>query len=165
MNQYLVSGVTGAAPIWNDIMTKVLVGKKAEWPDKPKGIIDKQICSVSGLLPNPDAPCGTRTEFFWEGTEPTEIEHLQKETWINPVTGIPPKEGESTDGLNLETKSLLSDPFTFNYCLDCTRPVVVKGKTQWEQYTVDLQKYYAEYDLRKDNPAATSKPPEGGAQQ
>jgi penicillin-binding protein 1C len=33
MNPYLVSGVTGAAPIWNDIMSYVLEGREASWPE------------------------------------------------------------------------------------------------------------------------------------
>lgn len=164
MNPYLVSGVTGAAPIWNDIMTRVLAGKKSEWPDKPKGIIDKQICTISGLLPNPDSPCSTRTEFFWEGTEPTEIENMTRETWIDPRTGLPPKEGESPEGLILERHTFLSDPFTKDYCLDCVRLIdPTTGKPAQESQGIDIQKYYAEYDLReseKDTNKNEGKKPE-----
>jgi membrane carboxypeptidase/penicillin-binding protein len=149
MNPYLVSGITGAAPIWNDIMTRVLKGKKAEWPEKPRGIVDKEICATSGLLPNPESPCQTRFEFFWKGTEPTEIETPTKETWIVPTTGIPPREGDPTDNWVLERKILMSDPFTKDYCIDCSRPVDEKGKVSYEFYSVSMQDYYAGYDERK----------------
>jgi len=148
MNQALVSGITGAAPIWNDIMSRVLRGKKPVWPALPPDIISKEICTVSGLLPNPDAQCSTRTEFFWKGTEPAAMENISRETWIVSTTGLPPKEGDPTDNLVLERHTLLSDPFTHDFCLDCVRPVDDKGKVVYEQHIVDLQKYYAGYDER-----------------
>lgn len=145
MNGRVVSGVTGAAPIWNDIMSFALRDKKAEWPEKPKDIIDRQICVLTGLLPNPEAPCQTRTEFFWKGTEPTETEQLSKEVWINPQTGLPPQPQESVngpvEGLILERKSVVSDPFTLDYCLDCTRAVDAEGKQIQERYTVNMAKF------------------------
>ena len=142
MNQYLVSGVTGAAPIWHDIMTWVLKGQESVWPEKPTDVINKSICSLSGLLPNPESPCPTRTEFFWEGTEPTQIENISKEVWIDPTTGLPPKTGESWEGLDLQLQrhTLLSDPFTQDYCLDCPRPVNEEGKIQYEQNLIPMTK-------------------------
>lgn len=68
MNPYLTSGVTGAAPIWNKIMTELLKGKPDEKIAKPEGVIAVQICSVNGLLPCEGCP--TRTEYFMKGTEP-----------------------------------------------------------------------------------------------
>lgn len=140
MNQYLVSGVTGAAPIWNDIMTTVLRGQPSIWPEKPDDVVNATICSLSGLLPNPESPCPTRNEFFWEGTEPTEVENIFRDTWIDPTTGLPPQPGESMEGkeLQLQKHTLLSDPFTQDYCLDCTRPVNEEGKVQYERYTIPI---------------------------
>ncbi|HZZ98331.1 MAG TPA: transglycosylase domain-containing protein [Candidatus Saccharimonadia bacterium] len=162
MNQALVSGITGAAPIWNDIMTTVLKGKKAEWPEEPPNIVSKQICVLSGLLPNPAYPCQTRNEFFWQGTQPTMMEDIQKDTWINPQTGLPPKPGDSTDGLVSEHHTLLSDPFVQDYCIDCVRPVdPATGKVIQEQYTADLQQYYANYGMR--NQQVLNAAPVGGA--
>ncbi|HAU99509.1 MAG TPA: hypothetical protein DCW55_04790 [Candidatus Pacebacteria bacterium] len=144
MNQSLVSGVTGAAPIWNDLMRYVLRGKKAVWPEKPKDVIDKEICAVSGLLPNPEARCNTRIEFFWKGTEPQEnnpadIDHLPREIWITPETGLPPKEGDApNDHLISEKHLLLSDPLTKDWCADCIRPLNEKGRTIWEEAIVRI---------------------------
>lgn len=138
MNQRLVSGVTGAAPIWNDIMTIVLKDAPAVWPEKPDSVVNATVCTLSGLLPNPASPCSTRSEFFWEGTVPTEMENLTREVWIDPTTGLPPKPGENTEGkqLLLERHSLISDPFTSDYCLDCTRAVDDQGKTVFERFVV-----------------------------
>jgi hypothetical protein len=52
------------------------------------------------------------------------------------------------DNLILQKHQLLSDPFTKDYCVDCTRPVDDKGQVQYEQYTVDLQDFYAHFDER-----------------
>jgi hypothetical protein len=52
------------------------------------------------------------------------------------------------DGLTIEKHYLLSDPFTKDYCVDCTRPIDDKGRVQYEQYTVDLQDFYARFDER-----------------
>jgi len=49
----LVSGITGAAPIWNDIMSHLLEKKTPEPMPRPPSVIQKQICSDTGLLPPP----------------------------------------------------------------------------------------------------------------
>lgn len=58
MNQYLASGITGAAPIWHDIMSNLLEGKQDEVPAMPPGIVS--------------IPCYFgRPEYFIEGTQPS----------------------------------------------------------------------------------------------
>ena len=57
MNPYLVSGVTGAAPIWNAIMTDILKDQPDETLPRPEGVVS--------------VPCYYgRTEYFVAGTEP-----------------------------------------------------------------------------------------------
>ncbi len=58
MNQYLASGITGAAPIWNRMMSYLLTNysQKNTWYSKPDNIVEK--------------PCyGGRVEYFIRGTE------------------------------------------------------------------------------------------------
>jgi penicillin-binding protein 1C len=58
MNQYLASGITGAAPIWHDIMTELLKDKPDEVMERPNNVVS--------------IPCyNGRPEFFVKGTEPT----------------------------------------------------------------------------------------------
>jgi 1A family penicillin-binding protein len=57
MSQSLASGVTGAAPIWNKIMTTVLKDKADETYPLPENVIQK--------------PCLGRNEYFIRGTENT----------------------------------------------------------------------------------------------
>ncbi len=139
MNRYLVSGITGAAPIWHDIMSVVLKGKKSLWPEKPDDVTGTNICTVSGLLPDANSPCPTRFEYFWKGTIPTTTDTgISRDIWINPATNLPPKEGDSLDGLSTQKHVLLSDPFTTDYCVDCTRGLDEKGQTIFEQYQISI---------------------------
>ena len=58
MNPYLVSGVTGAAPIWNAIMTEILKDRPDETLPRPEGVVS--------------VPCYYgRPEYFLLGTQPT----------------------------------------------------------------------------------------------
>jgi membrane carboxypeptidase/penicillin-binding protein len=120
MNQALVSGITGAAPIWNKLMKKVLEGKPDIWPKQPEGVVGAQICSISGLLPpndDGDRGCPTRFEYFIKGTVPTERENLQQNVLIDKDTSdiaAPDK----TDNVEMQGHQILHDQFN-NYCLDC----------------------------------------------
>lgn len=124
MNQALVSGVTGAAPIWNDIMRFLLKNRATIWPEQPETIVEKSFCKRSGALPKDGSTCEMTTEKFWKGTEPTATENVFNGTWIVEQTGLPPREEDPTDKLKFEEHILLTDPFTRNYCLDCTRATV-----------------------------------------
>lgn len=127
MNPYLVSGVTGAAPIFHDVMTFVLKDEEALWPEKPDDVVSREVCSVSGLVSNPDNPCATRNEFFWEGTQPGRFDESYREIWIKNETNLPPEPGDDED-LRLESHLVLSDPFTKDYCVDCAKPTNEEGR-------------------------------------
>lgn len=69
MDPKLASGVTGAAPIWNRIMTYALKGKKNQEFSRPSDVEEVTIDAGFGGLPYDGKP--TRTEVFINGTEPT----------------------------------------------------------------------------------------------
>ena len=57
MNPYLTSGITGAAPIWHDIMVELLKNMSNETPTKPENVLS--------------IPCYFgKVEYFVRGTEP-----------------------------------------------------------------------------------------------
>lgn len=129
MNQYLVSGVTGAAPIWNDIMRFLLKDQTdAAWGEPPETIGRAEFCKRSGDRPNEATPadrqCELMSEIFWKGTEPQSVENVWRGTWIAEQTGLPPGKDDPTDKLKFEEHILLTDPFTRDYCLDCTRQLI-----------------------------------------
>lgn len=137
MNQYLVSGVTGAAPIWHKIMTQLLVDKKQSWPPKPDGVIGKNICVLSGKLPPAsdvgDEGCQTRFEYFIEGTIPSEIESLRHTVPIDKTTGqIVNPEKIPPENLEMQEHSVAFDILNLPFCLDCPfpeAPIVVSSST------------------------------------
>ncbi len=122
MNRSLVSGVTGAAPIWNKLMRKALEGKTDIWPKQPEGIVGKQVCSMTGLLPPngeeaADKGCATRFEYFWKGTEPQEKERIRQPVLIDKATGDLAPQGK-TDNTEMQDHDLIRDPVS-QWCLDC----------------------------------------------
>jgi membrane carboxypeptidase/penicillin-binding protein PbpC len=66
---YRVTGITGAGPIWNDFMELAHRGTPARAFERPEGIVEKEICDASGLLPTELCP-RVRTEIFIQGTQP-----------------------------------------------------------------------------------------------
>lgn len=67
-----VSGITGAGPIFRDIIQLAAARGPQEDFDEPKTIIHARICPISGLLPGPHC-AGVIDEIFAPGTAPTEI--------------------------------------------------------------------------------------------
>ena len=65
----IASGVTGASPIWNKIMTRVLKGTETEDFKIPENVHDQQVDAFSGGQPIDGQ--STRVEYFVKGTEPT----------------------------------------------------------------------------------------------
>ena len=120
----LVSGVTGAAPIWHKIMAHLLEGKPPVWPPKPTDVIGKIICSTSGLLPPPERTpdrCPTRFEYFIAGTEPKSVDPGRQKVWIDKTTNDLPKPGQ-IDNLEERNEIVVTDPTGERYCLSCPHP-------------------------------------------
>lgn len=65
---WVVSGITGATPIWHKIMNQLLKNKENQPFSRPQDLIEMEICSTNGLLPCEGCP--TRKEYFIPGTEP-----------------------------------------------------------------------------------------------
>lgn len=68
MSPVVASGVTGASPIWNKIMTAALKDKPNEGFNRPDNVFQRE---VDGLMTgNPHGGLPTRKEYFVSGTEP-----------------------------------------------------------------------------------------------
>ncbi len=119
---YVASGITGASPIWNKIISFILKDKKEEWPLKPEGVVGGQICNLSGKAPNPDSPCQTRFEYFIEGTVPTEVENLKQSVEIDKTTGQLATDKTLPENREMQEKQIIIDPLGTRFCLDCTFP-------------------------------------------
>ena len=85
-----VSGVTGAGQIFYDVM--MLVHEHSTPPDfsVPDGLVQVNVCPVSGLLPNPN--CGaTMKEWFIRGKEP------KQHCTIHQAFRVPDEDGTTRD--------------------------------------------------------------------
>jgi membrane carboxypeptidase/penicillin-binding protein PbpC len=65
-----ISGVSGAGPIWHEVMLAAHRNLPPRPFVRPEGIVEVAICAEGGLLPAPDCPA-TRLERFIAGTQPT----------------------------------------------------------------------------------------------
>jgi len=65
---YIASGLTGASSIWNRITTALLANKENQAFPRPEGIIETQICPLTGTLSCQG--CSVKSELFIAGTEP-----------------------------------------------------------------------------------------------
>lgn len=78
-----ISGVTGAGPVWHEVMLAAHRGLPARAFKRPEGIVEVQICAEGGKLPSPTCP-GTKLERFIAGTEPTEPDDTHVVFAIDP---------------------------------------------------------------------------------
>jgi membrane peptidoglycan carboxypeptidase len=82
-----ISGVTGAAPIWHDFMEIALRGQPVQDFDRPDGLVEVEVCALSGLLPHHDCPHKV-TELFLRGTEPAQVCDLHQRIALDRTTGL-----------------------------------------------------------------------------
>jgi penicillin-binding protein 1C len=81
-----VNGLTGAGPIWHQFIRSVLTGQPDTPFVQPPGLVQVDICALSGLLPTPACPY-RRLEWFIDGTQPTQYDTIYKQVVIDGSTG------------------------------------------------------------------------------
>lgn len=118
----VVSGVTGAAPIWNSIMTELLKNQPDLFPRKPDSVIGRQVCSDTGALMTRSAEgaesCPSRFEYFIKGFESvkSQLSVTREQVPVSRDTGkMTTQEDPSHE---MQEKTILKDG-TSRYCLDC----------------------------------------------
>ncbi|MDO8487205.1 MAG: transglycosylase domain-containing protein [Candidatus Curtissbacteria bacterium] len=119
MSQYLASGITGAAPIWNDIMKSVLKDKVNEALRVPSGVVGAQICTFTGGPVT--GGCPSRFEYFLTGTQPTTTTAVRAKVWVDKVTNKIVAAGAP----NAEEREefVIVDPYSKqNFCGSCAPP-------------------------------------------
>lgn len=82
-----VSGISGAGPIWHEVMRRVLLGQPELAFTAPEGLVRAEVCATSGLLPTEQCP-KTRWEWFIEGTVPAEPDTFHQPYVIDRRTGL-----------------------------------------------------------------------------
>ena len=74
-----ISGVTGAAPIWHDIMDELLKARPARNFVRPEGIVEQTVCAANGLLP---LEAGPRAPFISEDAPLSEVRPTLERTQL-----------------------------------------------------------------------------------
>jgi penicillin-binding protein 1C len=129
----VASGITGASPIWNKIMTYILKDEKQVWQLKPDGIYGTQVCAISGFFPasegealppeaSAEGTCQTRFEYFLQGTEPAQTQPEKQFAEIDKTTGQLATEKTPPENKEIQEKQILTDLWGTSYCLDCAFP-------------------------------------------
>ncbi len=81
-----VTGVSGAGPIWHYFMRAALTGEAETEFVQPPGLVQAEICALSGLLPSEACPY-RRREWFLAGTQPTDMDSFFHRVTIDGRTG------------------------------------------------------------------------------
>ena len=85
-----ITGITGAAPIWRDVMEAALKGQPVQAFARPDGLVNVEVCALSGELPGPD--CSHRiVEMFIVGTEPDTVCQMHQRIEGVVYTILPPE--------------------------------------------------------------------------
>jgi len=84
-----VSGITGAAPIYHDVMLALYRDYNPAnlLSDPPEGLVTARICPLSGKLVNEDCPHAIE-EVFLSGTTPTALCDMHKAYWVDARDGL-----------------------------------------------------------------------------
>jgi membrane carboxypeptidase/penicillin-binding protein PbpC len=83
-----ISGVSGAGPIWHNFMREVLIGQPELTFEQPAGLVQGEVCTLSGLLPTPECPAAIH-EWFIAGTQPRQPDTFYREIVLDAATGYP----------------------------------------------------------------------------
>ncbi len=116
----LVSGSTGAAPIWNLVTTKILESKPVKKPSRPAQVVSQTVCNLTGLLP-PEGGCDSHQEYFKAEFVPKERASLKNMLLIDKDTQRPVKEGETKTNVEWQEKMSVKDISGEWVCLECPR--------------------------------------------
>lgn len=119
----IVSGITGAAPIWHDIMSNLLLGKRPEPFQRPTGVIQKAVCADTGVISGKNSSCRTRFEYFVTGSESASksaAQILNQDVFVNKDTQEQAKEGDPNTEVKKQT--IIKDATGDSYCITCAHP-------------------------------------------
>jgi penicillin-binding protein 1C len=83
-----VSGVTGAAPIWHDLIEDALTGRPPRPFARPEGLTRAEVCLPSGARPT-EYCARRRFEWFKAGTEPNSDDTYYRPLLVCAATGRP----------------------------------------------------------------------------
>lgn len=122
----LVSGTTGAAPIWNKVMTEILKDKTSKKMPVPGNVVGLNVCNLTGKMP-PEEGCESHFEYFKKEYVPGVQEILRKSVLISKDTGKIVAESDNLPNTEWQEHTVFDDAAGETVCLDC--PVIAPTST------------------------------------
>ncbi len=137
----IASGITGASPIWNKIMTYALKDLKSHWPVQPPDVIGALVCGLTGLRAQESSSgdCQPRYEYFLVGNLPAFDSGTRRDIPVFRSTQTPAtsrQQAENPDQIETQNHSVIPDPLGTILCLDCSGG---QYGSQPDQITLDKQ--------------------------
>ncbi len=146
MNQAIASGVTGATPIWNKVMSHVLKGKSDEQPQKPENVVALEIDAFGGGLPVEGQ--SKRVEYFVKGTEPTAPSPIYKKVKVSKADNNRLANDEEISRGDYDVKDFI--------VFEEEDPVSTDGKNRWQEAINAWVKERYKDDAKYNPPTETS---------
>ncbi|MFN8374850.1 MAG: PBP1A family penicillin-binding protein [Anaerolineae bacterium] len=84
-----VTGVSGAAPMWNAFMRRVLLGQPEVAFQEPPGLLHIEVCAISGLLPTPLCPCAAPSFLSPAPNPPSTTTCTSRLRWTRAQDSLP----------------------------------------------------------------------------
>lgn len=123
MNPSLTSGITGAAPIWHQVMSEILRNQQNLNFRIPSTVVGRHVCTDTGQIvgQNPDGTenCPSRFEYLVKGTESISA-NFKVNREVVPVSRDTGKLTKPDDpAAEMQEKTIIHDSSSI-YCVDCT---------------------------------------------
>ncbi len=122
---WIASGITGATPIWNKVMSKLVEDKKVKKMVMPSSMVKIPVCNLTGKL-IPEGGCESHFEFFKSEYAPRERVGTKQNVLIDKDTGKMVAEGEEKPNVEWQEREAVWDITGKLICLDCPRDEVEK---------------------------------------
>jgi penicillin-binding protein 1C len=116
----IVSGVTGAAPIWHKLIAHFLEGKTPEKLTQPSDVVSRAVCVSNGGQP-PAQGCQTRREYFLKNVAAKQPTTRTEKVFVDKATGDLAAPGQ-TENVEEKDETILIDSLGNKYCLSCPHP-------------------------------------------
>ncbi len=123
----VVSGISGAATIWNKVMTEILKDKTVKKPVMPTDVIGIHVCNLSGGV-IPEGGCDSHYEYFNKNFLPKKST-IRTNVLINKDTGRIVVDGEVAPNAEWQDHTVVTDIAGVKICLDCPLVGVGVGDT------------------------------------
>lgn len=118
----VASGITGASPIWNEIMSHLLEGKETLPLKPPENAVRLNACRYSGLFPPEGGGCETRADYFIRNKFPEKRDPGLQAVWVDKDTQDLPENPEQTENLEAKEHYVIEDGTGDKYCVTCPHP-------------------------------------------